>query len=807
MASRLLGAGLLVPLLLGAGLLPGRAQTADAPLRESPAAAAPASPEDPVKQLRTAYKLLEDDQAGAAMALLLPARDALENAGDLDRLGILYSLTGYAGKALGDRPTELSAKVQAVLLAYLANPLESIDTLDAEFSLAEAYSRHDVRDAQLLVLANMLASVEAARRAGPLPDALEETETIALLLMGQRLRADGRPELALAVFRRALPLAQKGRVDAENAGKLAAIVAEMEAAAAPLAPPPEAGACLGRADLPAARMAECRQAADRALAAGDAATAERLLVELLADVPQGSLREERFEAARDLLLLRQMNRPADDADLAASVDLVGNYLASIGEVAGAAIAGARVVRSALDRGVYEPRLAEMCGHLARRAVRVGAPQLALRLLAFQRAVVMAGLGEGVALERSIPNPEVKRRLVAALLQLEIAHTAAAAGYADRAAAERAEVDRQVASLDLADFDRIEDMTAISYAGVKDYVFPSYMAAIDLMGRLASRLPPGDPRRDSFRIGWVSGLASMWGEPARADALADEAIREIRAAPEGRRKALSTLLTLRAETVIDANPALSARFTREAYEVIAVEPGHETERIALLLDMASDQSDAGLAAALVDEAQRLRAGASGIEPRILARLDLKRSYRAFDAGDTALAIRLAEDAIATLVAANGKDDWSVLEPARSLAAVYAAAGRLDEARATYEAYVFPQSEAVLVGEEKALDDQLGLANLEAYYAPRAETLRTLATLLDRSRRRLKADSDVPRRIRRAQAFAYYGLGDGIPAREAARAALEIQRPPASDTASAREDRKLLETLVGADWAASRAAATP
>ncbi|MFS8040645.1 hypothetical protein ACI7CM_05500 [Xanthobacter sp. AM33] len=743
------------------------------------------------------------------MALLLPLRDALEDEGNPDLLLVLYDLTGYAGARLKDRAAEIRGNVHSVLLNYLAAPLNAPDTVMAELALAETYRRYDIREAQLYVLMNVLAAGKTARWGGPLSDDMEETLAMAEALTGQRLQADGRPELALFFFRRAQVLARKGRMDAVNAGKLDTVIGELEAPVAgrdrnPLPGPDD---CLGSARPDATRMAACRQAADRAIMTGNAILADKILSNLLNDVPLGSLREERYDAARDLYLLRQLNREDHDPALLESADLVANYLASINEATVAALIGTRVARTVIDRGTYDPRIAQMCGHIARRALRNGSAELALRMLAVQRAVTLSGIADADT-PLSTATPDIlERQVIAALLQIESAQIASTANYPRVAAAEWADVDRLVATVALGDFEKIERLTTINYAGVKDYVFPSYAAAVEFVGRLARGLPAQDPRRDEAIAGWISAVEAWWGDSVRADAMADEAIREIRAAPEGRLTALARLLTLRAGLVETTNPALTVRYTREAYEIVASQPGRESDRIELLLDMASDQTDRGLSLALVGEAQKLREATGTINLRTQVRLDLKRSFLAFDDGDHALALRLGEGAVASLVAAGKGDSWAIVEPARNLAGLYAALGRMDDARKTYETYVFPLSDPVLVGEEKAISDQLGLANLESYYGPDEKTVRTLSALLDRARRRVKDDRDLGRRILRAQAFAYLGLGEGAKAREAALDALRTPKPPATDTTSAREDRKLLETLVGADWLGSRAADAP
>jgi len=796
---------------LVAGLLlaiPAMAQTG-APASLPQAAEAAPSTSALIDRLDAAYRLLGADKPGEAMALLEALRRPLEDGGDLDLLIRLHDLIGYAGHELKDYAAEIDGNAQSVILNYLAAPLDAPDTVLAEFSLAATYRRRDGEDGQILALAHVLAAAQGARRAGPPSADLEELEAKAAALMGQRMLGDGRPELAMVFLGRARTLAGKGHMDAGDVRKLDLLIGEAEHDAAarrdlPLASPED---CTGHAGLAEAQMAACRRSADRAVARGDSTVADAILARLIADVPRASLRADRYDAARDLLVVRLLHRPAGDLQLRDSAELVANYLAYMGEVTSAALVGARAARSAIDGASYSPQLAQTCGHIARRAIRAGAPDLARRMMVLQRKVLLAGLAEAGA-PLSAPDPQVlRRRLDAALLRIDSARIATGANLPRIAAAQWAEVERQIATIDLAAFDTVERLTAVEYAGVEDFVFPSYAAALELMGRLARRLPASDPRHDVARGAWVNAVEVWWGDSARADALAEEAIREIRAAPQGRSEALVNLLTARSSIVAPTNPALSARLTREAYEIVAAKPGEETRRIELLLDMALDQTDSSLVRALVGEAQKLREAGGAISLAAEVRLDLKRAFIAFDDGDADLALRLGEGALARLIAAGKGDSWMIVTPARDLAGLYAALGRMADARKAYETHVLARSNAMVDGEEKVLSDRLGLANLEAYYAPDTNTVRTLSTLLERARLRVRADRDLAQRILRAQAFAYHALGDGERARAAARDALNAPRPPASDTESMREDRKLLEALVGADWLGSRAAVQP
>jgi hypothetical protein len=206
---------------------------------------------------------------------------------------------------------------------------------------------------------------------------------------------------------------------------------------------------------------------------------------------------------------------------------------------------------------------------------------------------------------------------------------------------------------------------------------------------------------------------------------------------------------------------------------------------------------------VEDAQKVRQdnGVSDLAP--VVRLDLKRSLQKFRDGDRKEALDIGESILTRIKAAGQEKATLIDEPVRSLALMYAAEGRVADARALYATYIFPKSDPLRLGEEQVLSYQLALANIEAYYAPDQQTLSTLSSLLERARARVKSSPALEHDVRRAMAFAYHRLGDGAKARNAAQAALQGRAGIQTQAANAAADRKLIEAYVGGDWLASRA----
>ena len=92
-------------------------------------------------------------------------------------------------------------------------------------------------------------------------------------------------------------------------------------------------------------------------------------------------------------------------------------------------------------------------------------------------------------------------------------------------------------------------------------------------------------------------------------------------------------------------------------------------------------------------------------------------------------------------------------------------------------------------------------LEAFYGPTKKTLDDIGNLRQTFRNRAARDKDIDRSLIRAEAFARYGLGEGDKALAAARRAFDLREKIETEKARTREDRILLEVMVGAAYLAA------
>jgi hypothetical protein len=498
-----------------------------------------------IRDIGAAAKDLDAARPEAALATLRHVREDLEDDGDPHLLRLTYDAMAIAGNELGDRAAELAGHFQGVLLHHLLRQDDALETALAELSLADAYQRYGLREPQYIALSNAQMSLSSARASKANSKDVEAAEGMYQSMIGQILWQNERIELALVHFRKARALARKGRIDPQNAGRIDQLIAEGERRMAGLQRTRATGVaqCTGGPHLQDIQERACRLEADHQIAEGSAAQAERILVSLLTDVSQGSLRPDRYEAARDLLLLRRAIHPPDHGDVIAISDLVANYLASKNQLAGASLIAARLADIAPLGDADRTRIAALCGHVARRAIRNGSEELARRFLEWQRKVVLIGLADP---DRPLVDPltdEADRLMTASLLRIESARIAELNGHDRLAAALRQKVEAQIATIPLRHFDAIERRLLYRYVKEDEYVFPTFAAAEEFMGRLGSRLPKSDERHDAAIQTWISFVGGWWSDVPRSIKMIEALIADIRSEPEGRTRALARSLEM------------------------------------------------------------------------------------------------------------------------------------------------------------------------------------------------------------------------------------------------------------------------
>ena len=133
------------------------------------------------------------------------------------------------------------------------------------------------------------------------------------------------------------------------------------------------------------------------------------------------------------------------------------------------------------------------------------------------------------------------------------------------------------------------------------------------------------------------------------------------------------------------------------------------RVLLTLAIDLDQTgDFDSALQMVEEAEAIAASMN--EPPVQQQTEILkwRADRALRDGDLVEATAHAERSLDLMAAQARKNDYRIIAPAKTLAGLYARAGRMDEARALYAKHVFQgDAMALLLGESGAIEHRLSL----------------------------------------------------------------------------------------------------
>jgi hypothetical protein len=112
-----------------------------------------------------------------------------------------------------------------------------------------------------------------------------------------------------------------------------------------------------------------------------------------------------------------------------------------------------------------------------------------------------------------------------------------------------------------------------------------------------------------------------------------------------------------------------------------------------------------------------------------------------------------------------------------------------------------------GESETIRRRVSLVALESFFYPTKETLGEIERLLRVMGQTASRDEELRRFAFRAEAFARYGLGDGLASLKVGRTALAMKQNFTNEKTSTKEDRTLLEIIVGAAVLASTQADEP
>lgn len=714
----------------------------------------------------------------------------------------LYNLMAISAAALDDKVLRVRGDFQKSLLRNKLYGAISPLTASAEFELTATYNSRRFERALQIAAGNGLNTVRHLKnKDGQDLNELREFETYLHGFLGRSYARTERKEMALRHFRVALKLGADDPLDKDDTEKLRNIIVEIESAIPPAPAMPEIGACRATPQLTTEQSSSCLKQADRAQLDGDTRAAERILRELIADADLDRLPTERVPAALALhLLLLESHAPNDPAVLR-SVDILAGKLAVI-EHPAAALVAMRSVMAMIEKEEFSQRLADLCGHIARRAARAGNEDLALRFLDTQIIMLRIGLAKAAKGEESI-----RIALERALVMLDAASFAELNGYEGLAHIYLSTAEQTIDAFASEPLDKLSDRLADYWDIKRGFVFPGPGAAAEFLGRAALK-NPDHPQHDRIIIVWISGETVWRGNDARALALTERLIAEARKSPR-QRLLLAELLKARAERISD--PQVSTRLLSEAYEIIRKEPDTFNQQVDFLLTLADDSRTVGdldTALKLVDEADAIAKAHAEVETKHRSAILTWHAETALREGDLPRSIEIAENALRVLVESRKDYAYLRVQPAASLAELYARAGRLADTRRLFETYVFPEtSNPNQSGESETIRRRISLAAIESFFAPTKETLAEVETLLRLMGQAASRDEELRRFALRAEAFARYGLGDGLASLKVGRTALAMKQSFTNEKTSTKEDRTLLEVIIGAAVLASTQTQAP
>ena len=766
-------------------------------LQTAPVFAQAPSPVDQAwADLKPVLEAVQQKRHARALEDALAMKTRVEDTRDFALLEAYYDLMSMAARGAGNEGLRLGGAFQSALVQMRAYGASAQPTASSQVGLARIYDGRKSERALQISAHNALNTIAALRRDQKTYDDIDEDEAIAHGVLANGYERTGRSRMALRHFRASRDIGSRGGLPGEVVEQLGQVIARVEQKVAESGPLEEPVSCAPADDLAKPTVDACIEMADAALLAGEASKAAAILDLLSSKATPQRTPDVLLPAvlARHLHLLE--NHPAAAPAVVRSVDVLANKLAGAGDMGSATLVSMRTMISLQEAGQYEQSMADLAGHIARRAARNGNEDLAIRLLDLQ--AVMLRLGGDKA-----PTPDVKlaRDLERALVALDAASFAELNRYEGLSRTYAQVAERLFDTFAKVEFSQLMAMLAAYWDQDRGYVFPAAGAAAELLGRIGLR-DPSDLQRQNAVLVWISSESAYRGAEARAIRLTDDIIGRMRR-DSAQPSFLAELLLTRANFTQDSQA--SAKMLREAYALLKTAPGTETTRMRVLLSLAVDLDQTGdfdSALQMVEEAEAI--SAAMIEPPVQQQTEILkwRADRALREGDLAEATLHAERALKIAADQARKNDYRIIAPAKTLAGLYARAGRMADARALYEKHVFQgDAMALVLGESGAIEHRLSLALLEAFYGPTPKTLDGISDLRQTFRNRASRDKDIDRSLIRAEAFARYGLGDGDKALSAARRAFELREKIETEKARTREDRILLEVMIGSAYLAA------
>ena len=512
--------------------------------------------------------------------------------------------------------------------------------------------------------------------------------------------------------------------------------------------------------------------------------------------------EARLEIIQRLMFVRALRERPGQPALRDAVCAVANQITARRPIAASALA-MPTIRAYIDQARYDSEVADLAAHIARRWIRENQDLFAWYFMDALSQTLEKAKPPGNLSPRSASDQLREQKLARSLIALDRAYLAERSGWAAAGEIERARAIADAEAIGLPDIDRLREDLRKYWLPSYGFMTPTPAAAAEFYARAARRLPAGEERRRTALVLWLGIEQIHRADQKRAGRIADELIEQARRDGHAERLTLAALLGLYADIVRHTKPEAADGALREALAIYIAEPGQQTERLRLMLELEGDRrtlGDVAGAERFLAEAKALRETATGIDESAVSLFDMRYAKLLMEQERLTQALELAEDAMRRIEAATATtgNDWALVSPASTLALIHARGGQIERAREIYNKHILPWARPAAVGDAMALNARMTLASLEAIYAPSSGTVTTLQEILDTATRRAAGDRALQEAGWRWLAFAHLGTGGHREALEAARRSSTLKPPQGATSEQSEMDRRLAETHVAAAW---------
>ncbi len=775
------------------------------------------------QKLDQIYALYKEDKDQEVYNQLAQLKNKILDLENYHLMARYYSLLiGVSGSTV-NKDKELENRINGMIINYVNYEPDSTITVQAEVNLAFFYYLRGESGGVQIVASSALNTIASLEKQKKDTSEIQHQKSKLHAYLGAVYYLTNRPALALNHFKKALINVDDGFSEAAIA-QIKARIAELKTQLPVKLSPHKIGSCISTEATSKEQLDSCLMKADLAQLYVNQKQAETILREMTVstkiDKKKGSflnrLPDEHLPAVLSLHLLLVQKYGAENPAIFETAELVTNKIV-LTDVRTAALIPAKAFSTLLKNSSFDRGIADLYGVIARQASRDGFDDLAVRFLAFRVKLSEIGLENA-----SDATSKHDMQIESALILLDASSLTNLNGYNGLSQKYKTYAE---SAIDIVEkepfFDLFKHVTR--YLSIRrGYTFPSPGAVTELLGLIGARNknPEGDVASALAIEAWIYSEFELRGNKMGAKALADKYIAALKET-NGSKSMLARLLTLRGDLIDDALE--KSKIYRKSLELFRLEEGNQKQQIKILLRLADNAVSTGdydTAFSVFSEARELAESVKDMDLWAASQLKIWASILAERTNNPSEDIRLSEEALAVFSQATEYDEkttsihiferqneipmFAARIAAEHLASLYAAAGRMDEARALFKKYVFVGSSHPFFGERQAMMAQYEAINLEAVYAPNLEVLERSGRVSELSKKTAARDKELARLFIRAESIVRYGMGEGFAALVAGREALAARPNFDTEKSKLTEDRQLLETLVGSSFLAANQA---